>query len=102
MAVTIRRLGYARISSTGGGGASPGYSQSIILGSWTVDSGNYILTIPAAVHGKGTNPHVQAFQSVGSDFEEIIVGVLLSPAGNITITVNQTPDARFSGKIIVQ
>lgn len=101
MAVLVKRLGYSQISTTGGS-SSPGYSQTLNSGAWVAGVGVYTITILQSVHGKGTNPQVQVFQSVGPDYEEIITGITLSPLGDVTLTINSTPDARFDGKVIIQ
>ena len=100
MAVIIRRLGYAQISTTGG--ATAGYSQVISTGSWTLNAGEYEITVPVTLHGKGANPQVDTYQLVGSDYEHIITGVFLNSSGDVTIKVNQTPDARFQGKVVIR
>jgi hypothetical protein len=101
MAVIVKRLGYTEISTTGGS-SSPGYSQTLNLGTWVAGVGIYTITILQSVHGKGSNPQVQIFQDNGADFEEVIAGITLSPLGDVTIIVNSTPDARFQGKVIIQ
>jgi hypothetical protein len=101
MAVIVKRLGYTEISSAGGSN-SPGYAQVINNGSWTAGVGFYYIDILQTTHGKGTNPTVHAYQTVGPDYEEVIVGVTVAVNGNIRLTVNSNPDARFQGKVIIQ
>lgn len=101
MAVIVKRLGYTQISSVGGSNNS-GYAQAISLGSWTADVGLYYIDILQTVHGKGVNPIVHAYQSVGPDFEEVIVGYTVSVNGNVRITVNANPDARFQGRVVIK
>jgi hypothetical protein len=103
MAVTIKRLGYTQISSTGGStNNSPGYAQAINNGSWSAGAGFYYIDILETTHGKGTNPTVHAYQTVGSDYEEVVVGITIALNGNIRLIVNSTPDARFQGKVVIQ
>jgi hypothetical protein len=98
MSVIIKRLGYTNISST-----SPGakYTRSFTSGDWTLNGSDYEYTIPQSIHTKGTNIQVQVFQLVSGSFEEVIVGVVVESNGDLTIKVNTSPDARFSGKVLI-
>lgn len=83
-------------------GVVPKYSQTFIGADWAgPSSGNYSITIAAATHLKGTEPLVTVFEKSGSDYEVIIVNTIINSFGSVTIYVNQTPDLRFIGKIII-
>lgn len=98
MAVIIKRLGFATISST-----SPGakYTRSFNMGDWTLNGADYELTVLSAVHTKGTNLQIQVYQQNGADYEEVIVGINVLSNGNVVLTVSSTPDARFNGKVLI-
>lgn len=68
---------------------------------WTLVSDEYILTIPASTHLKGINPQVQVYEVDGSDFANVIIYTAINASGNITLAVPQTPDTRFTGKVII-
>ena len=68
---------------------------------WSLVADEYILTIPASTHLKGINPQVQVYEVDGSDFANVIVYTAINANGNITLAVPQTPDTRFTGKVII-
>lgn len=69
---------------------------------WGSPSGGiYTMSIPASTHGKGTKPIVQVLELNGGSFIMIGLASKMDASGNITLEVNQTPDNRFSGKIII-
>lgn len=78
------------------------YSASFTVPSWTLDSGFYKYTILAATHGRGASPILQVYQENGANFDEVLTGVEITPAGNITLTISSSPDLRFAGKIIIK
>lgn len=78
------------------------FSASFTVPSWTLDSGVYKYNIPAATHGRGASPILQVYQENGLNFDEVLTGVEMTPAGNITLTVSSSPDLRFAGKIIIK
>lgn len=69
--------------------------------SWTPVADEYVLSIPAATHLKGTNPQVQILENDGSDFAQVIVYTAITADGDIVIIVPQSPDNRFAGKAII-
>lgn len=98
MAVIVKRLGYATISST-----SPGakYTRSFSTGDWVLNGADYEFTILASVHTKGSNLQIQVYQQNGANYEEVIVGINVLASGNVVLTVSSTPDARFNGKVLI-
>jgi hypothetical protein len=85
---------------SGGGSGNPPYSLAFNDdSSWTLDGSDYRITVPSGVHQRGPNVIVKAYQSVGSDFEEVEVHVTKTSAGSVTIRVGLT--SRFSGKLII-
>jgi hypothetical protein len=68
---------------------------------WTLIADEYVLSIPAATHLKGTNPQVQILENDGSDFAQVIVYTAITTDGDIVVAVPQSPDNRFSGKAII-
>jgi hypothetical protein len=73
------------------------------LDAWgTAGGGYYSITIEATIHGSGTSPKVQVFETSGSDYIEIFpdqVKVLAN--GDVTVRVAETPDCRFVGKVVI-
>jgi len=86
----------------GGGGSSSTYSESFSSGNWVGPSGGeYTYTILQSVHEKGTDPIVQVFENNAGVFELVETGVEVDSFGNVTITVNETPDTRFPGRVVI-
>lgn len=77
------------------------YSQTFTAIAWSGPVDNeYSLTIPFANHGK-TNPFVQIFELVVGEYQLVECFVNIDASNNVTISVNQVPDLRFNGKIII-
>lgn len=88
-------------SGSGGGSSDPYVSTFNSTTDWSGPSGGfYSILIPQATHEKGLNPTVDVFESVSGNFEEVIVEVIVSSSGNITIRI---PDdgTRFVGKLVI-
>ena len=83
------------------GSATPPHVASFLSTDWVSDSGQYQITVLADDHLKGANPTVQIYEEVLGLFEEIEAPIELNILGDITIIVEQTPDLRFNGKIII-
>lgn len=81
---------------------STGAEYPFSSGSWSGPdlSGNYTITVTAAVHQK-INPTVSVFEASGSDFLEVETQVLVDSSDNVTISVPASPDLRFVGKIVI-
>jgi len=64
---------------------------------WSAGAGVFTLTVLAAAHGRGTDPIVSVKDSGTND----VVGVqtTISVTGLITLTVPDTPDGRFAGRL---
>ena len=96
---------YKRIDPTitGGGGGASEYSQTFSVATWGApSSGEYSIVILAASHGAGTTPVVQVSELNGSDYEQVDVNnVSINPLGDVTISVTETIDARFDGRITI-
>lgn len=63
--------------------------------------GDYRITILEATHEKGVCPSVQIYEQNGLDFHAIVTGISLNSSGDVTISVKEIPDLRFTGKIII-
>lgn len=91
------------ISTGAGGGSTPPYNQAFLVGSWSGPSGgNYTISITEATHGQGINTLVQVYELVGADYELIDIAVHADATGNITLLVNEIPDLRFEGKVVIK
>ena len=91
------------ITSTGGGGGSTvKYVKTVVLGDWTGPSaGEYTLIIPFAFHAI-VNPEIVCYETNGAGFDQILMAANIDASNNITISVPQTPDSRFVGKIVIE
>jgi len=98
VAVIVKRLGYATISST-----SPGakYTRSFSTGDWVLNGADYEFTILASAHTKGSNLQIQVYQQSGANYEEVIVGINVLSNGNVVLTISSNPDAQFNGKVLI-
>lgn len=94
------------IADTGGGGGggsgtSP-YSHTFSIGSWGSPSGGeYSFTVSQTTHLKGINPLVQIYESSGGSFIEVIQYLEINSSGDITLKINELPDIRYAGKLII-
>lgn len=87
----------------GGNDLDNRYSQTITLASWgSPSSGVYSITVLEATHGREENPVVQVYENDLTNFDQIEVDININPSGDITISVPETPDLRFEGKIIIE
>lgn len=69
--------------------------------SWTLASPDYTIAITAGVHGKGTTPNVQIYELVSGSYELVYPTISIDVSGNVTIKVNESPDTRFAGAILI-
>jgi hypothetical protein len=77
------------------------YSETFVVGDWVGPSGgSYTITIPKTSHLQ-TQPECSVFELSGSDYIEVIVGVRVTTTDDVVLTVNNVPDNRFSGRIII-
>lgn len=85
------------------GSSTPTYELVITNNTqWGSPSGGiYSLTILASNHGHGVNPLVQCLETNGANYDLLIVSHKLNTSGDVTIEVDQAPDNRFLGKIII-
>jgi hypothetical protein len=78
------------------------YVKTVILGDWTGPSaGEYTLLIPHSQHGIA-NPEIACYETNGTGFDQILMASNIDASNNITISVPQTPDSRFIGKIVIE
>jgi len=69
----------------------------------TAAGGYYTITITQATHQKGTNPIVQVFETNGSSDELINTDLIsVNTDGDVSFRVNETPNLRFSGKVVIK
>ena len=69
----------------------------------SASGGYYTFIITAATHGKGLNPVFEIVENTGSEMGKVGVdnASFNISTGDISIRVNDVPDCRFAGKIIV-
>ena len=78
------------------------YVKAITFSDWSGPSlGEYTVVVPFTSHAVA-NPIVTCYEYDGSTYKYIIVDVSVDASNNITIALPQTPDLRFSGKIIIE
>lgn len=69
---------------------------------WTLDTGIYKIDIGEGTHLKGTNPMVEIFESsAGPLYTHLNTDIVVDNSGQVTIKVNQTPDLRFAGRVVI-
>lgn len=94
---------------TDSGGSSPAvqspnyvYTFNATTDWGVATSGFYTITTLLATHAKGSNPTIQVFELVGSDYDVVDTTTFInSITGAISIKSLESPDSRFAGKIIV-
>lgn len=94
------------IGISGGGGSGPAvryiYSFNNTTDWGSPSGGYYTIIILAGIHNQGLDPQVMVFEQVGLLFEYVTVDQLaLNASGDISIRVPDSPDLRFTGKLIV-
>lgn len=69
---------------------------------WTLNGSVYEFSIPEASHLHNLHYHVQVFELSAGNYILTNVGVKVNSSnGNLTLSVNCTPDLRFVGKVIL-
>lgn len=88
-------------TATGVGGLSKYVQTFNNTSDWTLNAGNYEITVTAATHGNKANPVIQTFETIGG-VDDIIFPVIIRNASNdIILQVTQVPDNRYTGKLII-
>lgn len=98
-------LTYKRVNAAGtGGGSSPGsdaFQKVFSTANWVLQSGEYQLSILESEHDVGDKPTVQVYDEVGANFEQVGVKIRINSTGDVLLIVNEIPDLRFDGKVII-
>lgn len=69
---------------------------------WGSPSGGYYnIVVTEAVHGKGLQPSADLYELNGITYEEVYGAIVVAANGNVTISVPQSPDLRFEGRILI-
>jgi hypothetical protein len=68
---------------------------------WTLSGDEYLLTVTAVTHEKGTNPEIVVLEDTGAEFAEVILYKAINASGDLLLAVSATPDNRFAGKLII-
>lgn len=106
MAVTWNPLNPFGLDFTGAGGSGGPAGRYISSFNATTDwgspsGGNYSITITNATHARGVNPNIQVFENIAGVFSQVGVEINVNGSGDVTIKVNQVPDLRFAGVILI-
>ena len=64
-------------------------------------NGYYSRTVTETTHGMGSNPKVVVREGTGPYYEVFVDQVAIATNGDVTISVTQSPDLRFSGQTII-
>lgn len=68
----------------------------------TASGGFYTITVTEATHGRGVQPLVTIQELSGSDYINVSPhSILILANGNISISVPDSPDLRFAGRMII-
>ena len=86
-------------SGGGSGGGSAIFEKTFTPASFSLNAGNYELTINQVEHGFNPQFVVQVEELVGSYYQEVDV-VLQNQNGNLTIIVGD--DSRFTGRVLIK
>jgi len=89
--------------SGGGGGVATRSVFSFDTVDWVGPSaGKYTFTILRTSHNKTANPNVAVYELVSGAYEPVFVDTIkISPTGDITLELLETPDLRFQGIVVV-
>jgi len=70
---------------------------------WGAPSGGYYnITVLESSHNAGLHPLIQVYKLNGSDYELVTPAITVDSAtGDVIIGVLETPDSRFTGKIVI-
>ena len=70
---------------------------------WGVAAGGlYTLTILGSAHGRGVNPTVTVFETVGAVESKVGLDVAFNnTTGDVSLVVPETPDCRFAGRALL-
>lgn len=84
-------------------GTAAKYTDDFVIADFTGPTlGIYELSYPAATHLIGLYPLIQVFELSGAVYSPVDVQTVIDGSGNIVISVNEVPDQRFDGRIIIQ
>ena len=86
----------------GSGGSDSAHSGTFSAAAWAGPSGGeYTITILQSTHERGTDPMVEVFEDIGGTFVLVDVGVSVNGLGDVTLSVSETPDSRFAGRVVI-
>lgn len=75
-------------------------TASFTSGSFILVVDQYIFTVTAATHLKD-DPLVSVYETNGSNFDEVTASIKILANKDVQLIVPQTPDLRFTGKLII-
>ncbi len=93
-------------TGTGGGGGGGPAERYVSTFNATTDwgspsGGSYSITVLQATHTRGTNPNIQVYENNAGIYSLVSVNVEVNGSGDVTINVNEIPDLRFAGAILI-
>jgi hypothetical protein len=76
------------------------YVLNILITDWIISGNTASITILGAVHGKGTSPKIETYETVGSDSVKNECDISVNnTTGDVTISITNT--TQFDGKIVI-
>lgn len=78
------------------------YIKTFNEGEWVTLNDAYVLHVSSVTHNKGSSPNCKVYELINGEYHEVMTAVIMDATGNLKIEVTQSPDNRFSGKLIVQ
>jgi hypothetical protein len=100
----IGAMGFDIVGSSSGGSGPAERSSTThnnVLSWGSPSGGEYTITITAGTHGKGTSPNVQTYELVSGNYVNVFPSIVINNTGDVSIKVLETPDLRFTGKILI-
>lgn len=84
-------------------GSTTDYTEDFLVTDWAGPSGGYYeYAVTALVHGLGPKPSIDVFETTaGPKYTQVGVEWSLNSSGDVLVTVPQTPDCRFAGRVII-
>jgi hypothetical protein len=81
-------------------GSTLPYVLTVAITDWIVSGNSAIISILATTHGKGNNPNVETYETVGADSNKNECDVTVNDStGDVTISITNT--TQFNGKIVI-
>lgn len=101
MALTYSSVNIEQPPQQGGGAGLPPFSATFTIASWLLESGEYIINIAQATHGRGNDLVIQVYEFDGVDYQLVDIATEHTSIGDVVIRTNEIPETRFNGRIVI-